>query len=171
MSYAWFEKSNRTGRKNRRDIIQGMFESLDIYAYEYSGYAEKIDNVEAYFKINLGLLDTKTRKSLFEEGGEILTHVRDEVPTMFGTESCVKNSILADGCVIEGSVENCVLSRNVKVAKGAVVKNCVLMQGTEIGENANLKYCITDNLVNITDGVSLRGAETYPTVLPKGCKI
>ncbi len=154
-----------------RDIIQGMFESLDIYAYEYTGYAEKIDNVETYFNVNLGLLDTKTRKNLFEEGGEILTHVRDEVPTMFGTESCVKNSIIADGCVIEGTVENCVLSRNVRIAKGAIIKNCVLMQGTEVGENANLEYCITDNLVTITEGVSLRGAEAYPTVLPKGCKI
>lgn len=154
-----------------RDVIQEMFESLDIYAYEYSGYAEKIDNLETYFKVNLELLDINTRQKLFDEGGEILTHVRDEVPTMFGTDACVKNSILADGCFIEGTVENCVLSRNVRVSKGAVVKNCVLMQGTEIGPGATLEYCITDNLVNITEGVSLRGAETYPTVLPKGCKI
>ena len=154
-----------------RDIIQGMAESLDIYGCEYSGYAEKIDSVDSFFKANLSLLDCKTRNTLFNNGGEILTHVRDEVPSFFGEESCVKNSILADGCIIEGHVENSVISRNVKVAKGAVVKNCVLMQGTEIGENATVEYCITDNLVNISSGVSLRGAESYPTVLPNGCKI
>ena len=79
--------------------------------------------------------------------------------------------MLADGCVIEGTVENSVIFRNVKVAKGAHIKNCVLMHGTEIGEDANLEYCITDGLVSISNGVSLRGAESYPNVLPGGCKI
>ncbi|MBQ7118655.1 MAG: glucose-1-phosphate adenylyltransferase subunit GlgD [Oscillospiraceae bacterium] len=154
-----------------RDVIQEMAESLDIYAYEHKGFAEKIDSVESYFKVNMKLLDSTTRKELFEKGGEILTRVHDSVPTMFGTESSVRNSMLADGCIIEGTVENSVIFRNVKIAKGAVVKNCIIMQGTEIGENANLEYCITDRLVNISEGTSLRGAESYPTVLPKGCKI
>lgn len=154
-----------------RDVIQEMSESLDIYACEYKGFVEKVDSVESYFKANMKLLDSKTRKELFESGGEILTRVHDEVPSIFGEDSSVKNSVLADGCIIEGTVENSVISRNVKIAKGAVVKNCIIMQGTEVGEDANLEYCITDRLVNISAKTSLRGAEAYPTVLPKGCRI
>ncbi len=154
-----------------RDIIQGMSESLDIYGCEYDGYAEKIDSVESYFKANLGLLDPETRNALFNDGGEIITRVHDEVPSMFTSTSSVKNSMLADGCMIEGTVENSVIFRNVKIAKGAVVKNCIIMQGTEIGKNANLEYCIADRLVSVSEGVALRGAPTYPTVLPRGCSI
>lgn len=154
-----------------RDVIQEMSESLDIYACEYKGFVEKIDSVESYFKANMKLLEAETRKELFESGGEILTRVHDEVPTLFGETSSVKNCILADGCIIEGTVENSVISRNVKIAEGAVVKNCIIMQGTEIGKDASLEYCITDRLVNISEKTSLRGAEVYPTVLPKGCKI
>lgn len=154
-----------------RDIIQDMSQSLDIYACEYKGYAEKIDSVESYFKVNLDLLNADIRRELFSEGGEILTRVHDEVPTMFGADSCVKNSMLADGCMIDGTVENSVIFRNVKIAKGAHVKNCVIMHGTEIGEDANLEYCITDGLVNISKGISLHGAEAYPNVLPSGCRI
>jgi len=154
-----------------RDIIQDMAQSLDIYACEYSGYAEKIDTVESFFKINLDLLNADVRRELFEEGGEILTRVRDEVPSMFGAESCVKNSMIADGCIIDGCVENSIISRNVRIAKGAVVKNCIIMQGTEVGAGAQIEFCITDNLVNISADVTLRGAAAYPTVLPKGCKV
>lgn len=154
-----------------RDIIQDMSQSLDIYACEYAGFAEKIDTLESYFKANLDLLNSDIRNELFNVGGEILTKVRDEVPSLFGEESCVKNSLVADGCVIEGCVENSVIFRNVKIAKGAHVKNCVIMQGTEIGEDANVEYCVTDSLVNISKGTTLRGAEAYPTVLPKGCKV
>lgn len=154
-----------------RDIIQDMSQSLDIYACEYKGYAEKIDSIESYFKVNLDLLNADIRHELFSKGGEILTRVRDEVPSMFGADSCVKNSMLADGCMIEGTVENSVIFRNVKIAKGAHVKNCVIMHGTEIGEDANLEYCISDGLVNISKGISLRGAEAFPNVLPSGCRI
>ncbi len=153
-----------------RDIIQDMAQSLDIYACEYKGYAEKIDSVESYFKVNLDLLNEKTRDELFS-GGEIATHIFDEVPSMFGEEAVVKNSMLADGCVIEGTVENSIISRNVRVGKGASVKNCVILQGADIGEDAKLEYCITDGQVVISKGVSLRGAEMYPTVLPMGCKL
>ncbi len=154
-----------------RDIIQEMSMSLDIYAYKYSGYAEKIDSVESFFSVNQQLLDSEIRQELFKPGREILTKVHDEVPTRFGDNACVKNSMLADGCVIEGTVENSIVFRNVRVEKGAHIKNCIIMQNTVIGENANLEYCITDRNVNITKDSSLQGAKSYPVVIPKGSTI
>ena len=154
-----------------RDILQQMSESLDIYGFEYNGYAERIDSVNSFFKTNLELLKAETRHNLFHIGNEIITKVHDEVPTEFCENACVKNSLIADGCVIDGTVENSVLFRNVKIAKGACVKNCVIMQGAIIGEGAELEYCITDRLVNVSKNIRLRGVESYPAVLPKECKI
>lgn len=154
-----------------RDILQQMSDSLDIYGFEYRGYAERIDSVNSFFKTNLDLLQTETRENLFKVGQEIITKVHDEVPTEFCENACVKNSLIADGCIIDGIVENSILFRNVKIEKGACVKNCILMQGTKIGEGAALEYCITDGLVDISRNICLRGVESYPAVLPKDCKI
>ena len=154
-----------------RDIIQGMADSLDIYAHEYLGYAEKIDSVESYYKTSMGLLDCETRNELFNVGGEILTRVHDEVPTIFCENSSVKNSVIADGCIIDGVVENSIVSRGVKIGKDARVVNSIILQGTTIGDGANLEYCIADRDSTISSNVELKGAEAYPNVLPVGCKI
>jgi len=154
-----------------RDIIQEMADSLDIYGFEYNGYAEKIDSVNAFFKANLELLDSGIRDRLFNDGHEIITKVHDAVPAQFRDNATVRNSLVADGCIIDGTVENSIIFRNVKIEKGAHVKNCIIMQGTEIGEGANLEYCITDRFVTVSKDVVLHGAEAYPSVLPIGCKI
>ena len=154
-----------------RDIIQELSDSLDIYGFEYKGYAERIDSVNTFFRTNFELLDPNTRNTLFGVGHEIITKVHDEVPTEFCKNAHVKNSLIADGCIIDGTVENSIIFRNVKIEKGAHIRNCIIMQGTEIGEGAELEYCITDRLVNVSKNIRLRGAESYPAVLPKSCKI
>ena len=80
----------------------------------------------------------------------------------------MKNSIIADGCVIEGTVENSILFRSVKVGKGAVVRNSIVMEDGIIMENATLDYTITDKDVIIKDGRHLSGHESYPMVVVKG---
>lgn len=79
--------------------------------------------------------------------------------------------MVADGCVIEGEVENCVIFRGVKIAKGAVVKNCVLMQDTVIGEGAKVEYTITDKDVVISAGKELKGADSFPLYIAKGHRV
>ncbi len=154
-----------------RDIIQGMADSLDIYAHEYLGYVEKIDSVESYFKTSMGLLDSGIRNELFNVGGEIITRVHDEVPTIFCENSSVKNSVIADGCIIDGVVENSILSRGVRIGRGARIINSIILQGTTVGDGASLEYCIADRNSTISNNVELKGAEAYPNVLPVGCKI
>ena len=77
------------------------------------------------------------------------------------------DSILADGCVIEGTVENCVLFRGVKVKKGAVVKNCVLMQDTVVEPGAELDCVVTDKNVRITAEKKLSGTKSFPVYVQK----
>jgi glucose-1-phosphate adenylyltransferase len=142
-----------------------------LKAYEYKGYFSRIDSLEAYYKTNLQLLESEVRQELFGSESPIYTKIGDNAPVKYGLESCVKNSSIADGCMIEGTVENCILFRGVKIGKGAVVKNCVLMQGTVIGEKCNLQSIVTDKNVEISAERVLTGSEDYPLYLSKNVKI
>lgn len=153
-----------------RDVLQGMTKDLDLYGYAHQGYVEKVDSVESYFQAHRNLLRSDVQQALFAKGN-ILTKVRDEVPTYYGENSRVKNSMIADGCIIEGTVENSVIFRSVHVAKGACIRNSVIMQDCEIGENAIIEHCISDKLVTVSAGKHMIGAETYPIVIAKGNKI
>ena len=117
------------------------------------------------------LLEDESRHKLFSKQFPVYTKERDDMPTLYGPESTSKNSLVADGCIIDGTVENCIIFKGTKIAKGAVVKNSILMQDTVIGENTNLNYVISDKNVNIKNGVELSGAPTFPVTLTKGTRI
>ena len=90
------------------------------------------------------------------------------MPARYGLGSNVSNSMVADGCQIEGTVENCVIFRGVKVGKGARLQNCVVMQDSVIGANCSLSYVITDKDVVIKDDRNLMGFQSYPVFISKG---
>ena len=112
------------------------------------------------------LLEEKNLDALFN-GNPIYTKIRDDNPTRYLNGSQVKNIMAADGCVIEGEVENCVLFRGVKIAKGAKVKNCVLMQDTVVEAGADIEYIITDKNVTISEGKRLKGNDTFQVYVAK----
>ena len=111
--------------------------------------------------------DDENLEKLFPKKSPVYTKIRDDNPTRYVPGCKVTDSILADGCVIEGTVENCVLFRGVKVKKGAVVKNCVLMQDTVVEANAELDCVVTDKNVKITAGKKLSGTESFPVYVQK----
>jgi len=150
-----------------RDILATKVDKLNIQGYEFTGYNARISDMKSYFEENMKLLKDENLDGLFS-GNPIYTKVRDDNPTRYIVGSKAKNVLVADGCVIEGEVENCVLFRGVKVAKGAKVKNCVLMQDTIVGEGANLEYVITDKNVTISAGKELRGTDSFQVFVDKG---
>ena len=106
-------------------------------------------------------------KELFFSNGPIYTKIKDEPPTKYSDESKVKNSIIADGCIIEGIIENSIISRGVKVHKGAEIKNSIILQNCEIKENSKLSNIIIDKNVIIDKGKQLNGDEEFPLVIEK----
>ena len=150
-----------------RDILAAKTDKLNIQGYEYNGYVARVCNMKSYFDENMKLLKDENLDALFS-GNPIYTKVRDDNPTRYIAGAKAKNALVADGCVIEGEVENSILFRGVKVAKGAKVKNCVLMQDTVVGEGANLEYVITDKNVNITAGKELHGTDSFQVFVDKG---
>ena len=140
----------------RVSLSHGIFENYNkynIYGYKHEGYSAVIDSVESYFKANLDLLSGVVRNDVFNRDNPIYTNSRDDMPARYGIKSNVKNSIIADGCIIEGTVKNSVLFRGVHIAKGAVVENCVLMHGAEIGENVEVNNVIADCFVKINNSI------------------
>ena len=144
-----------------RDILAPQIDKLNVQAYEFTGYTARICDMKAYFDENMKLLDGDNLDALFSPS-PIYTKIRDDNPTRYIAGAKAKNIMAADGCIIEGEVENSILFRGVKIAKGAKVKNCVLMQDTVIEEGAKVEYLITDKNVTITAGKDVKGSDTYP---------
>jgi len=149
-----------------RDLLWGKRNELNIHGYKYEGYASRIWSITSYFEENMKLLADENLDALFS-GNPIYTKVRDDNPTRYISGAKVANAMIADGCVIEGEVENCVVFRGVKIAKGAKVRNCILMQDTVVEEGATLDYIITDKNVTVTAGKTLKGTDTYPVYIVK----
>ena len=153
------------------DVLQHRLKEFKVYGYEFTGYYSQIDGIRAYYQANMELMDRNNRKALFNLDDPIYTKVRDEAPAKYGLDAAVKNSMIADGCIIEGTVENSVLFRGVKVGKGAVVKNCILMQDTEIGDKCELNYVIADKNVVVGNYRSIGGTLDYPVFVNKGAAV
>ena len=149
-----------------RDILANQLDILDVRGYCFEGYVARITSVRNYFEESMKMLDEKNLNGLFSPS-PVYTKIRDDNPTRYMNCSKVKNIMAADGCVIEGEVENSILFRGVKVGKGAKVKNCVLMQDSVVEEGVNVEYVITDKQVVISAGKELKGTDTYPVYVEK----
>lgn len=154
-----------------RDVLQTKCSELKIRTYEYNNYFSKITSLLSYFKANQELLNAENARKLFLPKKPIYTKVSDNAPAKYDLNCSVKNSLIADGCIIEGEVENSILFRGVKIGKGTKVKNCILMQGTVVGDNAEINYLITDKNVTISDNHILTSAPSYPMYVSKSASI
>ena len=152
-----------------RDVLMEAINkrTLKVYGFENPGRAWPMDSVQSYFNCSMELLDTKTRAALFSSDRPVLTKLRDEMPTQHRPGAKVKNCLIADGCIIEGTVENCILFRGVHIAKGAVVRNCIIMQDGRVMEDAELQYCIMDKQATVQAKGRLLATQSYPIVVAK----
>ena len=150
-----------------KDILIKKLGVLNIYGYKFSGYWRNLSTIELYYRCNMEMLVPEIRNQLFIENGRVYTKVKDEPPAKYNVEADVKNSIVADGCIIEGTVENSVLFRGVTVKKGAVIKDSIIMQGSIIQECSSLQYAILDKNVLLTRGKALKGESNWPIILGK----
>ena len=147
--------------------------SSNYRTYKYTGFAASVSSFLDYYKYSMELAtNEKARDSLLgKKEAPIFTRVHNSAPTKHSSTAKVENSLIADECVIEGTVINSVIFRDVKIEKGAVVKNCVLFHGSHVGKNANLNCIVADKDVYITDGVTLSGNDNLPFYVQKGRKI
>ena len=157
----------------RRDILLPMIQEgkSTVNAWEYTGPCWRLDSVQSFFKFNMDVLQADVRANLFDKERPVYTKVRDDMPARYGENAKVVNSLVADGCVIEGTVENSFLARGVCVAPDAHVKNCIVMQDGQIHSGAYIENCILDKQAIIKRNARLIGPAAYPIVIAKNVVI
>ena len=153
-----------------RDLVMGGWQrgKVSVNIYPFQGIALFNESVEEYFYNSLSLIDKDVRHDIFHGNHPIYTKVRFRVPTYYGETCEIENCLIADGCVLEGQVEDSVLFRNVSLGKDAEVENCVIMNDTVIGDGAELKYVILDKNVTVTPGAKLIGTKKSPIIVKRG---
>ena len=151
-----------------RDAMQHVFNRGDsIQAYVFDKYVAKIKDVKSYFSASMDMLDKDIRDQVFLKSRPILTKIHDSEPTYYGEDAVVSDSLIADGSRIEGTVENSVIFRGCRIAKGAVVKDSIIMQSGIISEGVELSYVVTDKGVTVRENRKMMGHATYPVAIAK----
>ncbi len=153
-----------------KDIFMKNLDKLRIYGFAMNGFVRVIDSIASFFEANFALLDHGNYLKMFSSA-PVLTKVYEDMPAVYGLGSSVKNSLIADGCIINGTVENSILFRGCRVERNATVRNSILFPHAFVAEDAALEYCITDKSVTIRHGKTLVGADTYPVYIGKNIQI
>lgn len=156
----------------QKNVLMANINNLKIHAFDATDcFVGSIDSIQSYFDVSMSVLEKENRQKLFAPDKPISTKERDDMPTIYGPQSNLQNSLVADGCIIEGKVENCIVFKGVKIGKDAVVKNSILMQDAVIGDNAKIHYVIADKNVSVKNSVELSGAATFPICLSKDTRV
>ncbi len=150
------------------DVVTKNVHNLRILALEHKGYVGRLDSINAYYQLNMDMLQDEVQRDLFYTGNPIYTKIKDEAPVKYGLNASVKNSLLANGCVIDGEVEDSMLFRGVHVGKGTKIKGCIIMQETDIDNHCTLEHVIADKNCHIREGRHLAGDINYPSIIRKG---
>lgn len=162
------EKGNAA---NLKEAILRNKNRFKINSYQIEGIVENVRDIYSYYKANLNLLNRDTFDLMFNKNGRVMTKTKDEPSTVYRDYPQVENSMIANGCEIEGDIENSIIFRGVKIGKNATVKNSIIMQKCEIGDNAVVVNSILDKYSVVGQGASLVGSYNQPYVLGKYEKI
>ncbi len=154
-----------------KDIIEDLCEDHYVNAYQYKGYARCINSLTHYYKANMELRDYDTARLLIKRDWPIYTRTNDSVPTLYTKDAAVKGSVISNGCIIEGTVENSVIGRGVIIKKGAFIKDSVVMADSSIGQNVLLEKVVVDKDVVIKHAAEITGTEESPAYIKRGDQI
>ncbi|MCH3914598.1 MAG: glucose-1-phosphate adenylyltransferase subunit GlgD [Acidaminococcaceae bacterium] len=165
-------EAHAEGKTSLCEEINARLDKLKVHGYKYTEYVAKIDSLADYFRASMDLLNLNIWKELFFNGDRrIHSKVKNEIPTKYLDNAKVQNSLLANGAVVDGTVENSILSRRVTIGEKAIVRNSILMQYCKIGEGAILDGVVCDKSVTISPGRVIKGTPEKPYYISKGMKL
>lgn len=164
-------KANELPRFHKDALAAFLRNGGKMKLYMHDGYAKIVRSVDAYVQASNDVLREEVRSQLFPKERPVRTMHPEGVSTYYGVNAKSVNSLVADNCIIEGSIKNCIVFPGVVIGKNTVAENCIIMRNTKIGENVELKYIISDKEVEVSDGVTMIGNEKLPLIIPKYAKI
>lgn len=150
-----------------RQALLRYKEDYRISTYPFQGHIENIRDIKSYYNSNMNLLDRRIFQEMFFQGGPIYTKSKDEPPALYSNEAKAEHSLIGNGCIIKGNIENSILFRGVKIGRNTTIKNSIIMQKSEIMGDALLVDTILDKYVTIEEGVNLVGSKTLPYIVEK----
>ena len=153
------------------DYIKKELPNIQVGAYEFKDYLKCINSIQSYAQCSKEMLKKEVSTELFNSERKIFTKDKSQAPTIYMKNADVRNSFVATGCKIDGTVENCTLFRKVEIGKGAKIKNCVIMQNCKIDPGVVLENVIFDKNVRISKDKELKGDKDYPMVIEKNQKL
>lgn len=149
------------------DVIAENLDQLAVYGYEFHGYMRSIDNAVDYMAASMELLDPRVLRELFMGERTISTKIQDAHPVKYGPGAQVKNSLIATGCIVKGTVENSIVFRGCTIEEGTVVRNSVIMQRSQLEKDVLVENVICDKFVHLTEGVKLHGTAERPLIVTR----
>ena len=158
---------------SRSSFNSFLYSEIDNFThgtFEFEGTVKCINSIQAYYNAHMDIINnSQLRSELFGNYnyGVIYTKTKDSPPAYYGCSARVDNSIVSDGCRVEGSIQNCVLSRFVKVGKGAKLENCIILQDTEIGDGAQLSNVIVEKGNVVSPYTQIVGTSDFPIVIER----
>ncbi|MDY0345911.1 MAG: glucose-1-phosphate adenylyltransferase subunit GlgD [Bacilli bacterium] len=155
-----------------KDAVKKFANKLfKIHAVEHLGYARSFDSLEHFVEYSFELLDYRFAHQLFLKDWPTYTITRDTTPTLYGTKANIHNCFIANGAIVEGRVENSIISRNVKVGRGAIIRNSIILSDTVIGENAVITHALIDKYCMISDHIHIEGVKGSPKYIDQGKRL
>lgn len=153
---------------NLKAVIYENINNLIVKGYEYKGYLACINSLLAYYKTNMDMLSVDiTRELFFNDSNPIYSKSKDSPPTRYCNGSVVKNALIANGCIIKGTVKHSIISRYTVIEEGAELENCIILQNCTIKSGVKIKNVIIDKNVTLEAGTELKGSDIYPLVIEK----
>lgn len=150
-----------------RDILIRYKNVKKIYAYKIESYWNSIASVEAYYETNMDFLKPEVRRHFLQEYPDVYSKVQDLPPAKYNAGSNVKNSLVASGCIINGTVENSVLFKKVFVGNNCVIKNSIILNDVYLGDNTYIENCIVESRDTIRANSRYVGEEGVKVVIEK----
>lgn len=150
------------------DVINYICTSLEVDTYQYHGFLRCFDTLNNYFKNSLSMLDLNNLNSLTDVSWPISTKTHDSPPAKYLTNAEVKNSIISNGCIIDGKIENSIICRRVKIGKNTYIKNCIIFSNSIIADNVTLENVIIDKYGKVLYTKELKGSYEKPIYIKQG---
>ncbi|AMC92537.1 hypothetical protein AOC36_00565 [Erysipelothrix larvae] len=167
-----FETAEREGYLvDIGSLVRANLTKYPVRFYEYEGYLAKITSVQAYYDANMSMLRPEIFDSLHKGDNCIVTRSKSGAPTYYGENAVVKNAQIATGCIIEGHVENSIISRKTLIEPEAFVGNSVIGAGAKVKRGSRIEYAILDKGVVVESGVQIVGTADNPIVISKKAHI
>ncbi len=161
----------KSAEEERYDIVKDIlirYKSLKkIYGYMIDSYWTNISTVDAYYQANMDFLKPEVRNYFFKEYPEVYSKINDAPPAKYNVGAKVRNSLIASGCIINGTVENSLIFPKTYIGNNCIIKNSIVLNDVYLGDNVYIENCIVESRDTIRANSRYVGENGVKVVIEK----